>query len=114
VDGSLHYLHRLAWILQTGNTPNGQIDHINGVRDDNRWVNLRDVTNQENAQNQRRPKTDGTTGYLGVCWSPRDQKYFAKINVDGCQKHLGYFSDAKEAHQKYLEAKRRLHPTCSI
>ena len=41
VDGWLHLAHRLAWLHMTCEWPKGMIDHINGVRDDNRWSNLR-------------------------------------------------------------------------
>jgi hypothetical protein len=44
--------HRLAWLLQTGGWPKQQIDHINGVKDDNRWLNLRDVSHMVNSQNR--------------------------------------------------------------
>jgi hypothetical protein len=45
--------HRLAWILHYGNWPNGEIDHRNGLRFDNRISNLRDVTHQQNQMNQK-------------------------------------------------------------
>ena len=43
--------HRLIWKVVTGQEPKGYIDHINGVRDDNRFENLRDVSPQGNALN---------------------------------------------------------------
>lgn len=42
---------RVAWKLMTGADPRGMIDHINGIRDDNRFANLRDVPAQINAAN---------------------------------------------------------------
>ncbi len=50
--------HRLAFALMTGQWPN-IVDHINRDRSDNRWSNLRDVTQRENAKNRSAPGTDG-------------------------------------------------------
>jgi hypothetical protein len=46
--GGNHKSHRLIYLLKTGSLPLGQIDHINGTKDDNRWVNLEDVSSREN------------------------------------------------------------------
>ena len=54
IDGRYYQASRLAWLYTTGEWPDGEIDHKNGVHDDNRWDNLRDVTHTENNQNQRR------------------------------------------------------------
>lgn len=43
---------RIAWLYQTGSWPKNEIDHINKIKDDNRWCNLRDVTKQENLKNK--------------------------------------------------------------
>ena len=43
------YLHRIAWFLYHGKWP-AEIDHINGVRDDNRLANLEEVSRSENVQ----------------------------------------------------------------
>ena len=45
--------HRLIWALQTGEWPKQQIDHINGVKDDMRFSNLRDVSAKINHRNYR-------------------------------------------------------------
>lgn len=50
--------HKVAWFLHTGAWPTGQIDHINRIRGDNRWANLRQVTPKENAQNRALPTRD--------------------------------------------------------
>lgn len=53
VDGEQFSAHRVAWVYMTGEQPD-VIDHINGLRHDNRWCNLRDVDYSQNALNQRR------------------------------------------------------------
>lgn len=112
VDMRRYLSHRLAWLYVHGNWPQGQIDHINGVRTDNRIENLRDVTVGENHQNKRRPQ--GANPYLGVTWHKGRQKWQAQIGVDGVKRVLGRFSTAEEARDAYLRAKRELHAGCTI
>src|SRR6185437_16179325 len=67
VQGS-HYLeHRIIWKLVTGNDPVAEIDHANGVGDDNRWSNLREASRTQNAHNLKTPSTN-TSGFKGVHW----------------------------------------------
>jgi len=49
----LYKVHRLIWLWMTGEWPKFEIDHENGIRNDNRWKNLRDVTHRENMMNQK-------------------------------------------------------------
>ena len=95
-------VHRLIWIYHNGSIPDDlQIDHINGVRHDNRIENLRIVTNQENQFCRRRVK--------GCFWDATQDKYRAKITVNGKAIYLGYFDSEQEARRVYRAAKRRLH-----
>lgn len=87
--------HRIIWLLVRGRWPD-QIDHINGDKSDNRIENLRDVTNQQNQRNTRRP-SDNTSGVVGVMWNKKCQKWRAVISVDGRKKHLGLFDIFEEA-----------------
>ena len=110
-----HSAHRLAWLHFHGEWPADQIDHINGVKDDNRAVNLRDVSNQANSQNRREARRMSTpspfsTGLLGTYFDRKRQLFVAKIkDPTGKYKNLGGYSTAEKAHAVYLEAKRRLH-----
>lgn len=106
--------HRLAWFLTHGEWATGDIDHINGNKSDNRLVNLRAATRSQNKQNIQKPMAHNSSGYLGVCFDKSRGKFVATINVNGKQKNLGRFDSAEEAHQRYLAAKRELHPFSTI
>ena len=108
VAGSVHLAHRLAWFYMTGEWPAEQIDHINGARADNRWVNLREATKAENQQNVTAYRNN-TSGFPGVDWNKRDRRWRARIMVKREYRNLGYFSTAEEAAAAYAEAKQRLH-----
>lgn len=107
IHSKYYYAHRVAWLITYGRWPHGQIDHINGLRDDNRLENLREVTSAENAQNLRRSHLDNKTGLLGV--SKARGKFLAQITTNGKHKFIGYFKTAKDAHEAYLAEKRDLH-----
>lgn len=112
LHGKTHAAHRLAWLYVYGEFPKGHIDHINGVRDDNRISNLREVSKSGNSRNQRKAHSNSTTGFLGVVAARN--KFQAKISVGGKQRYLGVFRTPYEAHSAYLIAKRKFHETCSI
>jgi len=115
VFGSKKYkAHRLAWLMVYGEWPDGQIDHINGVRNDNRICNLRVVASAVNTQNQRSVPKHNTTGFLGVHFSKKTGKWRASIKVSMKQVHIGCFDTPEAAHQAYVEKKRELHPGCTI
>jgi hypothetical protein len=105
-----HQAHRLAWLYVHGNFPEKYIDHINEIKTDNRIVNLRLATCQENHQNQSSPQTNNTSGFRGVTWHKQHRKWMAQIMVNGKHKHLGYFDTAEQASEAYVTAKRELHP----
>jgi hypothetical protein len=115
ICGHSYGAHRLAWLHAHGVMPSGQIDHINGVRNDNRLSNLRDVTRAVNKQNIKGARKDSkASGLVGAYWHNVSKKWFSNIGVNGKRLHLGMFATAEEAHASYIEAKRRLHPGCTI
>lgn len=114
VFGKPIQLHRLAWALVHGEWPQDHIDHMNGDRKDNRLSNLRHVTNTVNRQNERRPRSNNKSGFLGVSWSKAMKKWTARIHFNGKHHFLGYFDTAEDAHAAYLEAKRVHHSGCTI
>lgn len=111
ICGTRYMAHRLAWLYETGNFPVNQIDHKNGIRNDNRFKNLRDVDVVTNAQNIGSTKRSmRSTGLLGAyVFKPRDC-FVSYIRAGGKKINLGYFKSAQEAHRAYLRAKTDLHP----
>lgn len=111
VNGRKYGAHRLAWLYVTGEWPAGDIDHIDGVRDNNRFSNLRDVSRTINLQNLRGAKSHNkSTGLLGSYFHKQTGRYTSRIRVNGKDRHLGMFATAQEAHAAYLAAKRSDHP----
>lgn len=100
--------HRLAWLAVHGVWPSHEIDHINGVRDDNRIVNLRDVPRVVNLQNIRTRK-DNSVGLAGVRRDKVSGNFRAQIRHNGITIQLGSFTTAEGAHAAYVEAKRKMH-----
>lgn len=97
--------HRLAWRFVNGRWPAKQIDHINGIRDDNRIDNLREATQSQNCANRRVMRN----GLKGACWFGPLQAWKASICKDGRKIHLGYHASEEEAHQAYIRAAQSIH-----
>lgn len=106
--GRLYQAHRLAWLYMTGDWPPEQVDHIDGVRSNNAWSNLRAATNAENTRNSKLPCTN-SSGFKGVSWSKEVGKWHAYVKKDGRRKHLGYFSEKDEAARVVCDARLALH-----
>ncbi|EBR8428419.1 HNH endonuclease [Salmonella enterica] len=106
--GKNHKAHRLAWLFMHGCWPEGEIDHVNGIRDDNRMENLRDVSHKLNMRNRATPITN-RHGLPGVSYRNRKKPWFAQImNNDGRNEYLGSFKTPEEASCAYLLRAREL------
>jgi hypothetical protein len=101
--------HRLIWFMEYGEWPENEIDHINGIKHDNRLENLRLATRKQNSQNYHRANKNGATGLLGVSYKAKKGKYTAQITINRKAIHLGTFTTAEQAHEAYLAAKRKFH-----
>lgn len=103
VGGVVYLAHRLAWTYMTGNAPPDIIDHINGDRLDNRWVNLRAATNSQNLMNSRTYRGHAI-GLKGVYQSRGRKNFGARISIEGKSRYLGSFDTAESAHEAYKHA----------
>lgn len=101
ISGKEYRAHRLAFLYMLGYFPPNEVDHINGVRNDNRWINLRPVSRIDNSKNQRRSSRN-TSGVTGVNFS-RHPKNAAK---PWCAKIGSSITQAKSSFaQKYFSTK---------
>jgi len=95
--------HRVAWLHVHGRWPVDQLDHVNGIKSDNRLTNLREASRAENKCNTKRPATN-TSGFKGVTWHIHTKRWVARLTINRRRVHLGYFSTADEAHTAYCTA----------
>lgn len=108
IDSKDHLAHRVVWLMAHGEWPHGEIDHINGVRTDNRLVNLRVLTSSQNKHNHH-GRSDNKSGFTGVSWFRSANRWRADITVDRKAIYLGSFHDINEAAAAYAKAKSELH-----
>lgn len=103
--------HRLAWFIFYGEWPKHELDHINGMRDDNRISNLREVSHDENQKNLKLSKSN-TSGVVGVVYNKKAGKWQAQIKAPDRHIHLGVFSKFEDAvcARKKAEVDLGFHP----
>ena len=96
--------------MVTGKEPN-IIDHDNGMKSDNRFLNLVNTDLQANAQNTKLPNNN-TSGIIGVRWYKRHNKWQASISINKKPVHLGYFANKQDAinARKEAEIAHGYHP----
>ncbi len=103
------FVHRLAWALMTGQECESGIDHINRVKTDNRWVNLRAADARSQQENKVQANANNKVGLLGVKKRPNCKRYEAVIKIKGKWIYLGRFDTAEQASARYMEMKRLHH-----
>lgn len=103
--------HRVALALHCGEWPEGEVDHINGDRSDNRLCNLRIVRRLDNNRNKRL-QANNTTGFSGISWDGSRGKWVAEIGGRGNRRFLGRFTsfDDAIAARKIAQAALGYHP----
>ncbi len=111
----LFFEHRLIWLWHHGHFPEGEIDHIDGVKDNNNITNLRAVDRAENGKNQRIHKNN-KSGVMGVHWHKVAKKWQAAIYAEGENFYLGLFIDKQDAikARKAAEIKYGFHSNHNI
>jgi len=101
----LYRAHRLAWLYMTGEWPPEEIDHVNHVKNDNRWVNLQladRITNNRNASRRK----DNKSGVTGVNWHSTNERWVVYISEGGRIRHLGSFTDINVARVVRKQAEK--------
>ena len=96
-----------------GHKPDGLtlvVDHINGIRDDDRVENLRIVTNRQNTSTCfRADKGSLSSIYVGVSWYNSHSKWVARVQYNGSYISLGCFHDEVEASNAYQNALKKIN-----
>lgn len=95
-DHKRFYMHRII----ANAMPDEQVDHINGNRLDNRQSNLRICSHHQNNMNRNIGRAN-TSGYKGVVWHKRAQKWMAQSKSNGQRAYLGLFETKEEAAAAY-------------
>ena len=90
LGGKVLYAHRVVWAWMHGTWPVDEIDHLDGDRANNAWANLRAATPSMNRRNQGRSRRN-TSGYTGVTYCQKTDKWVAQMTVGGVCLRIGKF-----------------------
>ena len=102
VGKSIYRAHRLAWFYMTKQWPTDQVDHINRIRNDNRWCNLRDVNQVQNSRNSKQRLSK--SGIEGIRIT--NNKFTVAIGSNDSDRiYLGTYNTLEIAKAVYQEAK---------
>jgi len=108
INGATVRVHRLVWFFETDHWPLDEIDHINGLTGDNRFINLREANRPQNMANAKM-RADNASGRKGVHWCNRKKKWIAQIGASGKRIFLGSFTNKDDASAAYEEAAKKYH-----
>lgn len=102
--------HRLAFLFMTGSMPDKsiQVDHINCIRHDNRWCNLRLATPSQNQRNEKL-RRNNTSGIKGVSFDKKYGKWVARCAGNGGSVYLGMYSDIEKAGEAVAKFREKEH-----
>ena len=103
INNKPYMAHQLAWAYIAGEFPQNEIDHINGVKDDNRFTNLRSVPKKDNLKNKRL-YSNNKSGVSGVHYRTDTNKWVSQISINGRNKKLGCFELLEDAVSARLQS----------
>jgi hypothetical protein len=114
INGKGYRSHRLAFLYMEGYMPENMVDHIDQNPSNNKWNNLREVSNRCNQQNCKL-NTMNTSGVTGVNWVKSSNKWKSVIMINGKTKYLGMYDDFDIAVMvRYIEEQNNPEWTCSV
>lgn len=99
--------HRVIWLMHHGSWPQGEIDHIDLDKSNNRIENLRIATRADQMRNRK--KWGKFLKGVSVVKNSKKKPFQAKIKINGKDKYLGCFPTETEAHDAYCRAAKELH-----
>ena len=108
IDYRIYPLHRLAWLYIFGEWPKGAIDHADRNPKNNAIDNLRVITPSQQQENHGL-RRDSKSGYRGVSWHAKSQRWRAVITSKGKSYNLGLYFDIHEAAKAYASAAAIYH-----
>lgn len=108
INGKQYRAHRLAFLYMTGSFPSKHVDHKFGIKDDNRWSELREASNQQNTRNSAM-KSNNTSGFKGVTWNKKAQKWAAYSRDKNKTVYLGLFDNPVDASKAYINFSKPIH-----
>lgn len=103
LNSKMTFAHRVIWEMHNGEVPEGmEIDHINGVKHDNRIENLRCVDRFINCKNASK-RSDNKSGTTGVSYSNSKQRWVVQLQKDGVRVNKAFeeLIDAKEYAESF-------------
>lgn len=106
--GRTYKAHRVIWCMETGDWPEGQVDHKDRDNTNNRWDNLREADHGQNCSNRRSAK-GSSSPYLGVRFRKSTGRWIAQITAGKAVQHIGVFDCPEEAARAYDAAAIALH-----
>jgi len=102
LEDRLYQAHRVAHLLVTGHWPEGNPEHENRIRHDNRWDNIKTLArNQSENMGNIGLSSHNTSGLKGVCWDTQRKKWLAYIKEHGKVIMIGRFSEYRLAGLMY-------------
>jgi hypothetical protein len=107
VDNKRYTVHQVVFCMQHGFIPK-MLDHINGIKDDNRIENLRVATSSQNGYNTK-IKSSNTTGVKNVQYIKHMDKYQVRLKINKQNTVIGHFKDLELAELVAIEARNKYH-----
>lgn len=108
VDNVNYRAARLAVFYMTGRWPTHFVDHRNAIKDDDRWVNLREADNGENMRNRGKASSN-KTGFKGVSLEAQTGKYRACLTVNYVSYKGQRWDTPEQAHAEYCALAKQHH-----